>query len=85
MIDLDVDAIEAACDSLIADGVEYLAPAGMNDSIKVKSLITRLRQAEKYAARYREIAMDAHGIFVASGDQEAADAVCKAVIDAHNN
>ena len=48
-------------------------------------LITRLRQAEKDAARYREIAMDAHGILVASGDNEAADAVYEAVIDVRNN
>lgn len=55
MIDFNIDEIDACCDSLIADGLEYLAPAGMNDSVKVKSFITRLRQAEKDAERYREL------------------------------
>jgi len=53
MIDFNIDEIEACCDSLIADELEYLAPNGMNDSVKVKAFIARLRQAEKDAARYR--------------------------------
>ena len=52
-IDFNIDEIEACCESLIADELEYLAPAGMNDSVKVKAFIARLRKAEKDAARYR--------------------------------
>lgn len=51
----------------------------------IKSRLEMVAKLAKDAARYREIAMDAHGIFVASGDQEAADAVYEAAIDVRNN
>lgn len=53
MIDLDVS--ERACDDLIEHGLGYLPPAGICNSVSIKELITRLRQAEKDAARYRSV------------------------------
>ena len=57
----------------------------VNDTIGLIELITRLRQAEKDAARYSEIVMDAKGILLISGDYEAANAIYDAVIDVRNN
>ena len=51
MIDLDVS--ERACDDLIEHGLGYLPPAGIGNSVSIKEIIARLRQAEKDAARYR--------------------------------
>ena len=53
MIDLDVS--ERACDDLIEHGLGYLPPAGIGNSVSIKEIIARLRQAEKDADRYREL------------------------------
>lgn len=50
MIDLDVS--ERVCDVLIEHELGCLPPAGIGNSVSIKELITRLRQAEKDAARY---------------------------------
>lgn len=49
---IDLDRIEAGCDALINQGFGWSSPAYSSAS-SVKELITRLRQAEKDAARYR--------------------------------
>ena len=58
MIDLDVR--ERACDDLIEHGLGHLPPAGIGNSVSIKELITRLRQAEKDAARYRWLRESTH-------------------------
>lgn len=50
MIDLNV--IEAQCKSSIANGYGHLPVIDCGNAVKVMELITRLRQAEKDAARY---------------------------------
>lgn len=49
---IDLDRIEASCDALIKQGFGWNNPACTSAST-VKEIITRLRQAEKDAARYR--------------------------------
>lgn len=79
---IDLDKIEEWNENCHGDeAYEIQAIVSKGDLLDI---ITRLRQAEKDAARYREIAMDAHGIFVASGDNEAADAVYEAVNGSNN-
>lgn len=56
---IDVDVSERVCDDLIEHGLGYLPPAGIGNSVSIKELITRLRQAEKDAARYRWLRDDA--------------------------
>lgn len=85
MIDLDIIELAAKKPWFTRTPEEDVVINSVRDTDGLIELITLLRQAEKDAARYREIAMDAHGIFVASGDQEAADAVYEAVIDVRNN
>ena len=50
---INVDEIETICDFMIEEGMDYYPPAGCGTAAHVKEIITRLRQAEKDAARYR--------------------------------
>lgn len=50
---IDIDEIEEICDVMIDGGFQYCPPAGCGSAEKVKELITRLRETEKDAARYR--------------------------------
>ncbi|MGL4354118.1 MAG: hypothetical protein ACRCVV_14760 [Shewanella sp.] len=50
---IDLDSIEAQCKSSIANGYGHLPVIDCGNAVKVMELITRLRQAEKDAARYR--------------------------------
>ncbi|MGL5326790.1 MAG: hypothetical protein ACRC91_19045 [Aeromonas sp.] len=49
---IDLDEIERACNFLMATGRNNHMPTKMSAEV-TKELITRLRQAEKDAARYR--------------------------------
>lgn len=49
---IDLDELEARCDSLISNCLGW-HDSNFSDVRTVKELITRLRQAEKDAARYR--------------------------------
>lgn len=49
---IELDGIENCCDFLIANGRSNHIPSRADAGI-IKELITRLRQAEKDAARYR--------------------------------
>ena len=50
---IDIDEIETICDFMIEEGMDCYPPAGCGTAAHIKELITRLRQAEKDAARYR--------------------------------
>lgn len=74
MIDLDVS--ERVCDDLIGHGLGYLPPAGIGNSVSIKEIIARLRQAEKDAARYKnEVEAAKFDIGNLSSKLERADSV----------
>lgn len=50
---INIDEIEEICDAMIEEGMDYCPPAGCGTAANVKELITRLRQYEKDAERYR--------------------------------
>lgn len=70
---IDLDRIEESCDSLIKQGFGWNNPACTSASA-VKEIITRLRQAEKDAARYRWLRDVA-------GDSDACEALFNAGYD----
>ena len=50
---IDLDKIEQQCKNAMQNGYGHLPVIECGNAVKVMELITRLRQAEKDAARYR--------------------------------
>lgn len=50
---IDLDELEAKCSMAISNGYGHLPVIDCGNAVKISELITRLRQAEKDAARYR--------------------------------
>lgn len=74
---INIDEIEEICDAMIEEGMDYCPPAGCGTAANVKELITRLRQAENDAARYRwlrdELEQYQGGISLFDGDCHVCD------------
>ncbi|MGL5293289.1 MAG: hypothetical protein ACRC9V_05930 [Aeromonas sp.] len=74
---INIDEIEEICDAMIEEGMDYCPPAGCGTAANVNELITRLRQAEKDAARYRwlrdELEQSQGGIALFDGDCHVCD------------
>lgn len=73
---VDLDEIEHDASWLVRNGY---ADSCVTQADEVLELITRLRQAEKAAARYKEIITDCRGMFVIAGDVEMVSAIDEAM------
>ncbi|MGL4757309.1 MAG: hypothetical protein ACRCXB_33570 [Aeromonadaceae bacterium] len=84
---IDLDEIERACNFLMATGRNNHMPTKMSAEV-TKELITRLRQAEKDAARWRFLADSPHGSLTLRIHNSATshrDSVIDEAMNASNN
>lgn len=73
---IDLDKIEQQCKNAMQNGYGHLPVIECGNAVKVMELITRIRKAEKDAARYRdEVKADKFDIGNLSSKLERADSV----------
>lgn len=59
---IDIELVQNQCEAAIKNGYGHLPVIECGNAVKINELITRLREAEKDAARYRWLRDRAHTV-----------------------